>query len=55
MENMSLSRKKPAKSGSEYFNYKKFSFIVLMSVVDAQYCFLFIDVDQPGADSDSGV
>ena len=47
--------RKPACSGSQFFNYKHFFPIVLLAVVDAQYRFLFCDVGSQGRCSDAGV
>ena len=45
----------PNKSGSMYFNYKKFFSIVLQAVVGADYKFICIDVGAYDKQSDSGV
>ena len=45
--------KAPAKSGSEYFNYKKFYSIILLAVVDSDYKFLWADVEGTGSCSDA--
>lgn len=46
--------KKPANSGSLYFNYKKYFSMVLQAVVDADYRFIFIDVGGYGSQHDAG-
>lgn len=47
--------RKPPKSGSRFFNYKKFFSIVLQAVVDVNYRFMFIDVGSAGGQSDGGI
>lgn len=46
---------KPDGSGSAFFNYKSFFSMVLMAVVDADYCFVSIDIGAYGASSDSNI
>lgn len=46
---------KPEESGSMFFNYKPYFSIVLMTVVDTNYNFVFIDVGVYGNECDSVV
>jgi hypothetical protein len=47
--------KKPAKSGSLFFNYKQTFSVVLMATVDADYKFVTIDVGSMGRSSDGNI
>ena len=47
--------KKPNKAGSDFFNYKKFSSVVLMGLVDSQYKFIWVDIGYNGGSSDSQI
>ncbi|KAM4033511.1 uncharacterized protein ACNLHF_020418 [Anomaloglossus baeobatrachus] len=46
---------KPPRSGSLFFNYKKYFSVVLMAVADAHYKFVAIDVGAYGSTGDSWV
>ncbi|XP_033752818.1 uncharacterized protein LOC117336159 [Pecten maximus] len=45
----------PPKSGSTYFNYKKFFSIVLLALVDADYKIIWADIGGRGAASDAQI
>lgn len=45
----------PSNCGSTYFNYKKTNSIVLMAIVDHDYCFKYINVGSNGSLSDGGI
>lgn len=47
--------KKPANSGSMFFNYKDYFSVVLLAVVDAEYRFNYVSVGSCGKDCDSSI
>ena len=47
-----IAIKKPKKSGSEYFNYKCYFFLVLLDLVNADFIFLWVNVWASGSSCD---
>ena len=47
--------KKPADSGSLFYNYKKFFSMVMMAIVDADYKFIWVIVGSYGSSSDGQI
>jgi len=45
----------PKNTGSEYFNYKHSFNVILLAVVDANYCFSYIDIGTNGRVNDARV
>ncbi|ELU17168.1 hypothetical protein CAPTEDRAFT_195634 [Capitella teleta] len=50
-----LEMRSPANAGSSYYNYKRYHSIVLLAMVDANYCFIGLEIGAPESCSDAGV
>lgn len=50
-----IAIKKPANSGSDYYNYKNFFSIILFAMVSSDYKFMWVDVAGNGAMSDATI
>ncbi|XP_040278182.1 uncharacterized protein LOC120993776 [Bufo bufo] len=47
--------KKPAHSGSRFFNYKQYFSVVLLALVDSDYKFIIVDIGAYGSTSDARI
>lgn len=45
----------PDGSGSQFFNYKNYFSLVILALVDANYCFTIVDVGHYGRSNDSNI
>lgn len=50
-----IATKTPYISGSVYYNYKRVFSIIVLTLVDADYCFTWVDIDANGSTSDFAV
>ncbi|KAL4113004.1 hypothetical protein QTP88_016713 [Uroleucon formosanum] len=55
MDGKHIAVQAPEWSGTEHYNYKQFFSIVLFAIVDANYNFIYADVECQGRISDGGV
>lgn len=55
MDDKQVVMKAPPNTGSDFFNYKGIFSIVLLELVDHNYCFRYIDVGASRRSSDGGI
>lgn len=53
MENIQIKR--PSNSGTDFFNYKWHYSIVLLALVDSNYCFTYVNVGTNGRADDANI
>jgi len=55
MDGKHITLQSPIKSGSDYYNYKSFFSIILFTLVNANYNFIYANIGCQGRISDGGV
>ena len=55
LDGKDIAIKKPKKSGSEYFIYKGYFSLVLLTLVDTDYMFLWVNMGASGSSSDAQI
>jgi hypothetical protein len=55
MDGKHICIRKPARSGSLFFNYKRYFSTVLLAICDFRYRFVYVDIGSYGTQADGGI